>query len=645
MVFPRLEAYQQAVQNPHIVFSDPVLRLCRVASDPFGMPLPISGGFAVTYHFIGSGEWAVRCFSRDIPDLESRYAALTGFLRPRMSRRFVTFEFEPKGILVDGQRYPIVKMEWVKGPTLGNYINAHLSRDELAWLAGDFRKLIMEMESLGIAHGDLQEGNILVEECLRLIDYDGMYVPGMKFGPSGAGHRDYQHPRIKEPRFGADCDSFAAIVIYLGLLAVSRCPDLWRRYDNGHNILFKASDFQDPSRSSLLRDMNEIPELRPLVDRLKFILSDDCTAIPRLEDFLTGRLTTGTTLLGPAKGSRELTSPYPVICSSDRQSVESHIGNLVQVIGTVAQQILSFTSGARYPYVILHFDRPWPNPSVRVIIWGDSGDSTLHERFSSNNVEGCKVTVTGILRELRRYGIPEIRLDNARSVRTISSSEYEELMMLASRYSSRTAVPSSRSRVSDTATREGTVLTPAASSGSAVCVPRSNKDLAAALLGGQSTPKTQQRASTAPTPRQTVLRPPISPAASQPQKSTPSSTSGYGTARTSSRLCFVATAVFGADAPETEVLRNYRDAVLLTTPIGRMGVAAYYKLGPRLATYVSRYPILKRAVALVLRAIVSRLQDSTARPDGVREVADRHGLMVVNDPCRNGRGRDDRHRR
>ncbi|MGE5587567.1 MAG: DegT/DnrJ/EryC1/StrS family aminotransferase [Clostridia bacterium] len=34
-----------------------------------------------------------------------------------------------------------------------------------------------------------------------------------------------------------------------------------------------------------------------------------------------------------------------------------------------------------------------------------------------------------------------------------------------------------------------------------------------------------------------------------------------------------------------------------------------------------------------------------ARLDVIREIADRHGLVVIEDPCRGARGRDDRHRR
>ncbi|MBK8035367.1 MAG: hypothetical protein IPK17_38860 [Chloroflexi bacterium] len=48
-----------------------------------------------------------------------------------------------------------------------------------------------------MVHGDFQHGNIVVGagEAIKLLDYDGMLVPGAIELPSGEiGHRHYQHP-------------------------------------------------------------------------------------------------------------------------------------------------------------------------------------------------------------------------------------------------------------------------------------------------------------------------------------------------------------------------------------------------------------------------------------------------------------------
>jgi len=71
--------------------------------------------------------------------------------------------------------------------------------------------------------------------------------------------------------------------------------------------------------------------------------------------------------------------------------------------------------------------------------------------------------------------------------------------------------------------------------------------------------------------------------------------------------CFVASAVFGEAAAETEVLRALRDSVLRRYALGRAFMRLYYRLSPALAIYLSARPraqelmrhALKPAVAIV----------------------------------------------
>ncbi len=53
--------------------------------------------------------------------------------------------------------------------------------------------------------------------------------------------------------------------------------------------------------------------------------------------------------------------------------------------------------------------------------------------------------------------------------------------------------------------------------------------------------------------------------------------------------CFIATAVYGVPgAPEIEILREFRDQVLLHTRVGHAFVAAYYRVSPPVARLISR---------------------------------------------------------
>jgi hypothetical protein len=92
-----------------------------VATTPLGLPLALSGGFALTYTVqVGRRKLAVRCFHKEVPDAQNRYAKISAKLRSLSSSGyFVSFDFQQQGIRIKGATYPIVKMEWAEGQTLG----------------------------------------------------------------------------------------------------------------------------------------------------------------------------------------------------------------------------------------------------------------------------------------------------------------------------------------------------------------------------------------------------------------------------------------------------------------------------------------------------------------------------------------------
>lgn len=78
-----------------------------------------------------------------------------------------------------------------------------------------------------------------------------------------------------------------------------------------------------------------------------------------------------------------------------------------------------------------------------------------------------------------------------------------------------------------------------------------------------------------------------------------------GLASTSDRRCFVATGVFGPDARETQVLRAYRDEVLLRRNSGRWLVAAYYSVGPAVCWFLVRFPAVAHGVRFLLCTVAA----------------------------------------
>lgn len=81
-----------------------------------------------------------------------------------------------------------------------------------------------------------------------------------------------------------------------------------------------------------------------------------------------------------------------------------------------------------------------------------------------------------------------------------------------------------------------------------------------------------------------------------------------GLAATAVRRCFVATCVFGPDALETQVLRAYRDRVLLRRRWGRALVAVYYWVAPVGCRIMVRWPTTVGTVRRVLLAVVARCE-------------------------------------
>ncbi len=69
--------------------------------------------------------------------------------------------------------------------------------------------------------------------------------------------------------------------------------------------------------------------------------------------------------------------------------------------------------------------------------------------------------------------------------------------------------------------------------------------------------------------------------------------------------CFLATAAFGTELePRIEVLRTFRDRHLLTTPLGRELVRAYYEYGRPAAEYIAGRPWLRALVRILLLPVI-----------------------------------------
>ncbi len=289
MAWPTPQDYNEAVQSPHICFMDDGLRAGRIELDTLGLPRPITGAFASVYRVTsGDEDWAVRCFLRYTADLHLRYSALSEFVVNDNLEFTAPFHYLPQGILVNGSWRPILKMQWVKGETLDSYVRKYCYEPEkILWLATAFAKMIAEMNNAGIAHGDLQHGNILVHDrSLMLVDYDGMFFPKLLgWSSNELGHRNYQHPSRTEHDFGHSLDDFSANLIYwsLRIIATYPFPDDLLNYES-EGLIFSREDFIAPERSPAFcfLEHHEIQEISGAAKYLRSLLSFKCMEVPRL---------------------------------------------------------------------------------------------------------------------------------------------------------------------------------------------------------------------------------------------------------------------------------------------------------------------------------------------------------------------------
>ncbi len=70
--------------------------------------------------------------------------------------------------------------------------------------------------------------------------------------------------------------------------------------------------------------------------------------------------------------------------------------------------------------------------------------------------------------------------------------------------------------------------------------------------------------------------------------------------------CFIATVAFGYyDAPQVQLLRDFRDRYLLSHSPGRWFVKQYYTYGPEAARYIERHPEWKSSVRVALLPLIA----------------------------------------
>ncbi len=301
MTWPTSQDYNEAIQAPAANFADPDLRQGEAATNALGIPLPCSGNFADVYQVRcpDGAVWAVKCFTREAPGLRERYAEISKHLRQAKLPFTVDFTYLEKGIRVKGKWHPVLKMQWVEGFTLNQFVRQYLDKPAmLEALLQMWGRMAQYLRDAQVGHCDLQHGNVLLAPgatantvALKLIDYDGMWAPALAGKKSGeVGHPCYQHPqRLRDGTYNIDVDRFSLLLIATGLRALkTQGRPLWEKYDNGDNLLFKQADLDAPTKSFLFLDLirSGDPLTGALADRLLKALRGGLASAPLLKEVL-----------------------------------------------------------------------------------------------------------------------------------------------------------------------------------------------------------------------------------------------------------------------------------------------------------------------------------------------------------------------
>jgi formylglycine-generating enzyme required for sulfatase activity/thiol-disulfide isomerase/thioredoxin len=299
--WPTAAQFNEAVQNLATSVADKELQRGTAELNPLGVPMPYAGNFADVYkvHCPDTGNtWAVKFFKREVRGLRERYRAISEHLIASQLPFMVDFRLLEDGVRIDGASYPVIKMRWIEGQNLNQFVGQAIGqRKRLLELLQLWVRLASRLQAAGIAHADLQHGNVLLVPHdeqgrlhVKLIDYDGMYVPALVDRPSGElGHPNYQHAGRVHGVYNAELDRFSHLAICCAIRCLSVAPAaLWDRFNNQENLLFTAKDFAAPARSELFRELWTLPnaDAHALVGHLLLATTRPLEQTPLLSELI-----------------------------------------------------------------------------------------------------------------------------------------------------------------------------------------------------------------------------------------------------------------------------------------------------------------------------------------------------------------------
>ena len=457
---PTLEDYLNTTQqNIKRFFVDMELASGVMEYNALGLPRVRSGNFAIIFKVRCAKKlFAVRCFLHMPSDLEDRYEKISSALHcdDIGNSFFSEFSYLKKGIVVNGKTFPVVKMEWIEGLTLGEFVNKNYDNPEiLGALKRKVRNLQEFLNEKQIAHGDLQPGNLIISHDgmdIKLIDYDGMFVPTLEGKmASELGHSNFQHPGRTKEIFHSHLDWFSFIQLDASLTFLIENASLWNlTYSDEEGILFRAVDLINPQESRIFHEISKQTANATKLDSFAEICSCDFTSIPSPNEFYAETFkpkkiyhyTPGRKRLKPTTHTEDKSNPYlsdyDIVDGNEFVEFTESIGKRLEIIGRVIdvrEGKSQFGHDRRLrPYIYLDMDELKKGELFRIKFLPDIVEGAILSGSALPNKKwiGKWVTVTETIQPKNilnhpsfPHGISEIFVivKNLNQVKVLSQSE------------------------------------------------------------------------------------------------------------------------------------------------------------------------------------------------------------------------------
>lgn len=359
--YPSIGEYNQLIlkQGGNAFKSLYNISLIPSRTTPFKYYLFGSGAFAAVFKGSLHGtNYAIRCFLTAENETIIRYKTICNHLDEIEASWKTECEFIENEISINGNSYPILKMEWLNGFLINRFVSNHLSDNSiLTELQIKLISVSNDLEKHKIGHGDIQSGNIIITGPssnfqVKLIDYDGMYVPALANKKSiEKGRSEFQHPKRTVNNFSPEMDRFSFWVMITALEALKVDKTLWREvmqggFNTGDNFLFTIQDFLNPNQSNLFNRLYNLnsASLNYYLDKLKWFCNSEYSVVTKPS--LSGQSSSSTSYIAtdhqkyvPYNESKvkQITTPIPTpqiepSISSQNNSKDDFIGKLILIV-------------------------------------------------------------------------------------------------------------------------------------------------------------------------------------------------------------------------------------------------------------------------------------------------------------------------